>query len=65
MVLMFPLSLWLGGRFGKFRHRIQLAGDKRLKLTNELLQGIRIVKFYAWEEAFKKVRVVLRIVSSL
>ena len=24
----------------------------RVKLTNEILSGIRIVKFYAWENAF-------------
>jgi len=26
--------------------------DSRIKITNELLQGIRIVKFYAWEKSF-------------
>lgn len=33
---------------------IQAFGDKRLKLTSELISGIRIVKYYAWEEAFKR-----------
>jgi ATP-binding cassette subfamily C (CFTR/MRP) protein 1 len=28
--------------------------DERVKLMNELLAGIRIVKFSAWEEAFSK-----------
>ena len=28
--------------------------DKRVKLVNELITGIRIVKFYAWEKPFKK-----------
>jgi len=28
--------------------------DRRIKLTNEILQGIRIVKFYAWEYFFQK-----------
>ena len=32
-------------------------GDVRVKLVNELLNGIRIVKFYTWERAFfQKVR---------
>ncbi|KAG1223958.1 hypothetical protein G6F68_020216 [Rhizopus microsporus] len=30
------------------------ATDKRLKLMNELLSAIRIVKFFAWESEFKK-----------
>lgn len=31
-----------------------ILGDSRVKLTNELLQGIRIVKFYAWEFFFER-----------
>jgi len=54
IVLLFPLSAFLGKRFGTFRMAIQAAGDKRLKMTNELLAGIRIVKFYAWEQPFLK-----------
>jgi len=30
------------------------AADVRIKFINEVLSGIRIIKFYAWEEAFKK-----------
>jgi hypothetical protein len=26
----------------------------RVKLTNELIEGIRLIKLYAWEETFKK-----------
>ncbi|CAD8192264.1 unnamed protein product [Paramecium octaurelia] len=28
--------------------------DKRFKITNELIEGIRLIKMYAWEQAFKK-----------
>ena len=28
--------------------------DHRVKLVNELLSGIRVVKFYGWETAFQK-----------
>jgi len=44
----------IGRRFGTLRGLIQKAGDKRLKFTNELLTGIRIVKFYAWENPFMR-----------
>eukprot|EP00753_Platysulcus_tardus_P003850 PLAT12496.19.p1 GENE.PLAT12496.19~~PLAT12496.19.p1 ORF type:complete len:1397 (+),score=834.47 PLAT12496.19:82-4272(+) len=28
--------------------------DQRVRLTNEVLQGVQIVKFYAWEESFQE-----------
>lgn len=33
---------------------IKVLSDKRIKLTSELIEGIRLIKMYAWEEAFKK-----------
>ncbi len=29
--------------------------DKRLKMINEVLQGVRVLKFYAWEESYGKI----------
>ncbi len=29
--------------------------DKRLKMVNEVLQGIRVLKFYSWEESYSKI----------
>ena len=28
--------------------------DKRSKLVDEILNGIKIIKLYSWEESFKK-----------
>jgi hypothetical protein len=36
---------------GQERSEIVKHTDERVKRTNELLQGIRVVKLYAWEEA--------------
>lgn len=52
LILIMPFITLIGRRFGAIRSLIQKAGDKRLKFTNELLTGIRIVKFYAWETPF-------------
>ena len=29
--------------------------DKRIRIMNEVIVGIRVIKMYAWEYAFKKV----------
>ncbi|CAD8054070.1 unnamed protein product [Paramecium primaurelia] len=34
--------------------------DQRLKLTNELIEGIRLIKMYAWEQAFHKMISIMR-----
>lgn len=36
---------------GSDRSKIVKHTDERVKRTNELLQGIRVVKLYAWEDA--------------
>ncbi|KAI8977400.1 hypothetical protein BDF20DRAFT_988366 [Mycotypha africana] len=49
-----PFTYLLGSRFEKSHSSVMSATDKRLKLMNELLSAIRIVKFFAWESEFKK-----------
>merc|ERR1719401_2628593 len=39
---------------GKYRRKTLQFSDKRVKLMNEILNGIRIIKFYAWEKPFSK-----------
>lgn len=36
------------------RKVVMKASDERIKLTNEILQGIRVIKMYAWEEYFQE-----------
>ena len=37
-------------------HRLKSAKvtDKRVRIMNEVISGIRVVKMYAWDYAFKK-----------
>ena len=37
-------------------HRLKSAKvtDKRVRIMNEIISGIRVVKMYAWDYAFKK-----------
>lgn len=39
---------------GKYSSEMMTAKDKRVKLMNELLNGIRVIKFYAWEQHFHR-----------
>ncbi|XP_029282601.1 multidrug resistance-associated protein 1-like, partial [Cottoperca gobio] len=52
VVLIFPLN----GFIAKIRSKLQevqmMFMDGRIKLMNEILSGVKILKFYAWEEAF-------------
>ncbi|CAD8159179.1 unnamed protein product [Paramecium octaurelia] len=34
--------------------------DQRLKLTNELIEGVRLIKMYAWEQAFNNMISIMR-----
>uniref|UniRef100_A0A8D3D6H4 ABC-type glutathione-S-conjugate transporter n=1 Tax=Scophthalmus maximus TaxID=52904 RepID=A0A8D3D6H4_SCOMX len=59
VVLIFPLNAVLA----KMRSKLQLQMkfmDGRIKLMNEILSGVKILKFYAWEEAFLRKVGVLR-----
>lgn len=38
-----------------FRLRSAKQTDKRVRVMNEVITGIRVIKMYAWEYAFKRV----------
>ena len=37
------------------RHKSALVTDKRIRIMNEIITGIKVIKMYAWEYAFKAV----------
>ena len=43
-----------------FRFKSAMITDKRVKVMNEVVLGMRLIKMYAWELAFKKVVTALR-----
>ena len=47
-----PVIFVLALMGGKFRRQCNQLGDLRVKLVNNLIEGIKIFKFYAWELAF-------------
>lgn len=54
MVLLLPVNLGFAFGFGRAQKKIMSATDKRIHTTNEILQNIRIIKFFAWEHRFGK-----------
>ncbi|KAF9302959.1 Multidrug resistance-associated protein 1 [Mortierella antarctica] len=53
VILMLPIHSRLAEGFAKFRVAKMKAMDARLRIVNEVLGGIKIVKLYSWEESFK------------
>jgi ABC-type multidrug transport system fused ATPase/permease subunit len=55
MAILLPVNILFARGFGKFQKKIMAATDKRIHTTNEVLQNIRIIKFFAWEHRFTKI----------
>ena len=54
MVLLAPVNMWVFSVVSKMRRKVLKYSDLRVKMMNEILTGIRIIKFYAWEKPFGK-----------
>ena len=54
MLIFFPLQALITKRLFKMRVRQSELADKRVKLVNELVQGVRVLKLYAWEESLQQ-----------
>ncbi|KAF9935190.1 Multidrug resistance-associated protein 1 [Linnemannia zychae] len=54
VILMLPIHAKLAGYFQYFRVGKMKAMDNRLRLLNEILVDMKIVKLYNWEEPFKE-----------
>ncbi|CAB3410442.1 unnamed protein product [Caenorhabditis bovis] len=55
MLVIFFIQAHLSKRLGNARLPISKCVDNRLSITNEIINGIRVIKMYTWEKAFGKV----------
>ncbi|CAN9499822.1 unnamed protein product [Ophioblennius macclurei] len=53
MVLMVPINAMIASKSRKYQIQNMKFKDDRLKIMNEMLNGIKILKLYAWEPSFK------------
>uniref|UniRef100_A0A671UTK7 Multidrug resistance-associated protein 4 n=1 Tax=Sparus aurata TaxID=8175 RepID=A0A671UTK7_SPAAU len=52
VTLMVPIQTCFGKLFGIFRSKTAVLTDNRIRIMNEVVSGIRIIKMYAWEKPF-------------
>ena len=53
MILTMPISGFIGAKMRMLQGALMKQKDKRVKLINEILNGIKVLKLYAWENSFK------------
>ena len=54
MVLLIPSNAVLGSRMKLYQRQNMKFKDKRMKTMNEILDGIKVLKLYAWEPSFQE-----------
>ncbi|KAI8747945.1 multidrug resistance-associated protein 1 [Biomphalaria glabrata] len=60
LVLLVPLNAFIAYKQQKLQRQNLFWKDKRVKMVNEVLGGIKVLKLYAWEESFQKKILALR-----
>lgn len=48
------VSAYLSNRQGVLRGKIARRTDERVKVMSELVNGVQVIKMYAWERPFEK-----------
>ncbi|KAG8247448.1 Canalicular multispecific organic anion transporter 1 [Homalodisca vitripennis] len=54
MILMVPVNVWLVRQNRRLRIKQMKYKDERIKIMNEVLSGIKVLKLYAWEPSFEQ-----------
>jgi len=52
MILIIPVNTWIGSEIKKYQTLIMKNKDSRMKTMNEVVDGMKVLKLYAWEPSF-------------
>ncbi|XP_039745048.1 probable multidrug resistance-associated protein lethal(2)03659 isoform X2 [Pararge aegeria] len=50
-----PFQIFLGTRTSHYRRKTALKSDERVRLMEEIVMGIEVIKMYTWEKPFRKI----------
>jgi ABC-type transport system involved in cytochrome bd biosynthesis fused ATPase/permease subunit len=53
--LLLPLQFWMVSKGKKVQLAKLKTQDSRIKITNEIISGIKVLKFYGWELSFRDI----------
>ena len=60
MLMLLPMQMLVARLVGKNRRATLVFTDARVKQVNEMLQGVRVIKLYAWEDAVRRTLAAIR-----
>nr|XP_023018988.1 multidrug resistance-associated protein 4-like [Leptinotarsa decemlineata] len=55
-----PVQMFLAKLVSKYRLRTATRTDERVRLMNEIVSGIQVIKMYTWEKQFSKLAEIIR-----
>ncbi|XP_068126625.1 ATP-binding cassette sub-family C member 2-like [Hyperolius riggenbachi] len=54
LILVIPFNAYIAGKVKQLKKSHLKSKDQRIKLLNEILHGIKILKLYAWEPSYQR-----------